>query len=128
MVRSFLVAASVSVLGIGSGAVLGACGGSVILLGDAGPSPGGQDDGSGSPSSASRGGEDAGGSSGSSSGSGSGSTLPMQTVDVCPTPAPPAVGTACAEPGQGCAYYIGGSCQAVACDGTGHWQAAPSGC
>jgi hypothetical protein len=99
----------------------GACGGSIIIVGDGGPSTSG-DDGSGSSN-----GDDS--STGTGTGTSSGSNI---FVDPCP-PAVPTPGSSCREPGQGCSYHSldasgNPSCYAVACDGTSHWQYAPAGC
>lgn len=56
-----------------------------------------------------------------------------QVGDQAPPPCPllvPPVGYACTAPNyQVCAYVGGGlPCQAVQCDGTGHWQSTTTGC
>jgi len=60
-----------------------------------------------------------GGSSGGSGG-GSGGQVPLCPVD------PPAVGSTCASPGQGCAYLIDGQCEGYRCTSASGWKMDPT--
>lgn len=111
------------------------CGGSIVVVGDGGPtSSGNGDDGGGSsggPSSGGDNGGNAGGGTGGTGGTGTGGTQPV-SVDPCPADIP-TPGTKCPEPGHGCAYITTDStgttsCYPVLCDQTGHWQASTTGC
>jgi hypothetical protein len=100
--------------------LLAGCGGSVILI-DGGPGSGNSqgEDATATMQRTQQGGEDTG-----VVGTGTSTGTPLQTVDVCP-PQAPTPGSGCGEPGQGCIYYVGSTCQALACDATGIWQAVP---
>jgi hypothetical protein len=46
---------------------------------------------------------------------------------ICPAE-PPAAGTACFMPHQGCIYFPGGVCRSFLCDDSAHWQSTTEGC
>jgi hypothetical protein len=116
--------------GVSALALPAGCGGSIVVVGDGGPSGTGDDSGGSS------GGQGVGNSNGGVIGGnggtgGTGGTNPI-AVDPCPTEVP-TPGSLCAEPGHGCAYITTDttgttSCYPVLCDQTGHWQAATTGC
>jgi hypothetical protein len=107
-------------------AVVGACGGQVSGSPDAG------EDGHASSASSSGSASNSGSSSGAvstsgsggSGGSGSGGSGSGGPVPLCP-PDPPTAGVACASPGQGCAYFVGGQCEGYRCRSSG-WLMDPT--
>jgi hypothetical protein len=111
------------VLLVSCGALLGACGGEVSGGPDAGGGHG-SSSGSGSSSRSSSSNSSGGGSTGGSGGSGGGSGSSGGPIPLCP-PDPPTVDVACASPGQGCAYFVGGQCEGYRCR-TGGWQMDPT--
>jgi hypothetical protein len=132
LVRAF--ALGFAVCGLPALALAAGCGGSIVVVGDGGPTATGSgDDGGGSSggqSSSGANGGNTGGVTGSTGGTGTGT--PPVTVDPCPTDIP-TPGAICREPGHGCAYITTDStgttsCYPVLCDQTGHWQASTTGC